>query len=111
MKKYGTILSILTVIILIHAVVLFSCMYSERKNVREVEEPRLAPPVAAEPQMPVIDPVPVGQAAPAPGSVPLSPLPEEPRDPERTRDHPRKRQRILCHFTDLGCSSDVSGRK
>lgn len=81
MKKYGTILSILTVIILIHAVVLFSCMYSERKNVREVEEPRLVPPVAAEPQMPVIDPVPVGQAAPAPGSVPLSPLPEEPPVP------------------------------
>ena len=32
MKKYGTILSILTVIILIHAVVLFSCMYSERNS-------------------------------------------------------------------------------
>ena len=32
MKKYGPILSILTVIILIHAVILFSCMYSESRT-------------------------------------------------------------------------------
>ena len=77
MKKYGTILSILTVIILIHAVVLFSCMYSERKNVQKEGAP-VPPPSVTEPQQPVIDPVPVGQqTASAPVSVPLSPLPED----------------------------------
>ncbi len=81
MKKYGTILSILTVIILIHAVVLFSCMYSERKNVQKEGAP-VPPPSVTEPQQPVIDPVPVGQqTASAPVSVPLSPLPEEPPVP------------------------------
>lgn len=80
MKKYGTILSILTVIILIHAVILFSCMYSERKAVQK-EETKLPPVESAEPLPPVIDPVPVEHPQNISAQMPLPAEPPVPFDP------------------------------
>ncbi len=60
MKKYATVLSILIVIIVIHAIVLFSCVYSQKDAVarakalgKEADAPR-----KTEPEF-VIDPTPV----------------------------------------------------
>ena len=84
MKKYGPILSILTVIILIHAVILFSCMYSESRTMAQngktdSEEASSRFGESVEPQLPVIAPVPVDAGEGSAASTGTkSPLPEAP---------------------------------
>ncbi len=80
MKKYGTILSILSVIILIHAVVLVSCMYSERKP-EQNKETKLSPSETGETLSPVINPVAVEQSQNDTAKIPLSEEPPVPFDP------------------------------
>ena len=87
MKKYGPILSILTVIILIHAVILFSCMYSEGRTARngktDSEEPSASAGEGAEALQPVIAPMPVSPENPVStdGKAPLPAEPPVPFDP------------------------------
>ena len=87
MKKYGPILSILIVIILIHAVILFSCMYSESRTMTQngktdSEEASSRFGESVEPQLPVIAPVPVDAGEGSAASTGTkSPLPAEPPVP------------------------------
>ncbi len=87
MKKYGPILSILTVIILIHAVILFSCMYSEGRTARngktDSEEQSASAGEGAEALQPVIAPMPVSPENPVStdGKAPLPAEPPVPFDP------------------------------
>lgn len=58
MKKYATVLSILAVIIVIHALVLFSCVYSQKDALAKNRGPENEAPQEPEPKF-VIDPTPV----------------------------------------------------
>lgn len=66
MKKYATVLSILTVIIVIHAIILFSCVYSQKNAIAKTQEKETETQKTETPF--VIDPTPVhteaGQAKP-----------------------------------------------
>ena len=77
MKKYATVLSILVVIIVIHAMVLFSCVYSQKDALAKKRGTETEAPQKPEPEF-VIDPTPV---QPESIQTPSQRLPEAPPIP------------------------------
>ncbi len=82
MKKYATVLSILTVIILLHALVLFSCVYSQKDAGELPKKAEAGPAHPPEPRF-VINPTPVRPEASArnPSEASRQRLPEAPPIP------------------------------